>query len=74
MPLTNPAAIIHQNLLKAMQEKQPSSPQVKKSGLLAPTKQAVMTKENDANNPINRIATYVDTVRKKREELKENGT
>ena len=74
MPLTNPAAIIHQNLIKAMEQKQPSSPQMKKSGLLAPTKPISMAQENDANNPINRVATYVDTIRKKREEFKQNGS
>ena len=57
-----------------MEQKQPSSPQMKKSGLLAPTKPISMAQENDANNPINRVATYVDTIRKKREEFKQNGS
>lgn len=74
MPLTNPAAIIHQNLIRSMEQVKPSSTKPKKNGLLTPTRPASMSNETDANNPINRIATYVDTLRRKREELKENGS
>ncbi len=57
-----------------MEQVKPSSTQPKKNGLLTPTRPASTAKETDANNPINRVATYVDTIRKKREELKENGS
>lgn len=57
-----------------MEQIKPSSAQPKKNGLLTPTRLASMSNEIDANNPINRVATYVDTIRRKREELKENGS
>jgi hypothetical protein len=42
--------------------------------LLTPTRPASKSNDTNINNPINRVATYVDTLRKKREELKQNGT
>ena len=74
MPLTNPAAIIHQNLIKSMEKIKPSSVKPEKSGLLTPKRPASMSNDTNISNPINRVATYVDTLRKKREELKQNGT
>jgi len=74
VPLTNPAAIIHQNLIKSMEKIQPSSVKPEKNGLLTPTRPASKSNDTNINNPINRVATYVDTLRKKREELKQNGT
>ena len=74
MPLTNPAAIIHQNLIKSMEMVKPSAKKAKTNGLLTPTRPVSKANENDIDNPINRVATYVDTIRRKREELKENGS
>jgi len=74
VPLTNPAAIVHQNLIKSMEKVKPSSGQPKKNGLLTPTRPVSKYNETDINNPVNRVATYVDTIRRKREELKENGS
>ena len=74
MPLTNPAAIVHQNLIKSMERVKPSPNKAKTNGLLTPTRPVSKVNENDINNPINRVATYVDTIRRKREELKENGS
>lgn len=57
-----------------MEQVKPSSSKPKKNGLLTPTKPASVSNKNDANNPVNRVATYVDTLRRKREEIKQNGS
>ena len=57
-----------------MEQVKPSSSKPKRNGLLTPTKPASISNKNDANNPVNRVATYVDTLRRKREEIKQNGS
>lgn len=56
-----------------MDEVKPSPTQSNRSGLLTPRTSASKLNEAEVNNPINRIATYVDTIRKKRGEIEKNG-
>ncbi len=66
--LNNPSAIIHQNLTMAMKNK-PEEKEVPKNTLMGPPKKQ-MTKTNDILQPSRRIASYLDTIRAKREEIK----
>ena len=66
--LTNPSPILYQNLMMAMKSapKQDTKP---KMGLLGP-KNKPEEKMQDINMPVNRVATYVDAIKAKREEIK----
>ena len=75
MSLTNPTPIVYQNLdiaIKQMSSKKIEKPTQDK-GLLAPKKQRVDNNKDDILNPSRRIASYVELIQKKREEIK-NGT
>ncbi len=68
--LTNPSAIMHQNLSMAMKNV-PEEKEVSKNTLMGPPKkQMTKAKENDILQPSRRIASYIDTIQKKREEIK----
>jgi len=68
--LTNPTAIIHQNLSMAMKNK-PEEKEVSKNTLMGPPKkQVTKAKEDDILQPSRRIASYIETIRSKREEIK----
>lgn len=68
--LTNPSAIMHQNLSMAMKNV-PEEKEVSKNTLMGPPKkQTTKAKENDILQPSRRIASYIDTIQKKREEIK----
>lgn len=68
--LTNPTAIMHQNLSMAMANK-PEEKDVSKNTLMGPPKkQMTMAKEDDILQPSRRVASYIETIQKKREEIK----
>ena len=68
--LTNPSAIMHKNLSMAMKNV-PEEKEVSKNTLMGPPKkQMTKAKENDILQPSRRIASYIDTIQKKREEIK----
>ena len=68
--LTNPTAIMHQNLSMAMKNK-PEEKEVSKNTLMGPPKkQVTKAKEDDILQPSKRIASYIETIRSKREEIK----
>ena len=68
--LTNPSAIMHQNLSMAMKNK-PEEKEVSKNTLMGPPKkQVTKAKEDDILQPSRRIASYIETIRNKREEIK----
>lgn len=68
--LTNPTAIMHQNLSMAMKNK-PEEKEVSKNTLMGPPKkQVTKAKEDDILQPSRRIASYIETIRSKREEIK----
>jgi len=68
--LTNPSAIMHQNLSMAMKNV-PEEKEVSKNTLMGPPKKLMTkAKENDILQPSRRIASYIDTIQKKREEIK----
>lgn len=68
--LTNPTPILHQNLSMAMKNK-PEEKEVSKNTLMGPPKkQVTKAKEDDILQPSRRIASYIETIRSKREEIK----
>jgi len=68
--LTNPTAIIHQNLSMAMKSV-PEEKEVSKNTLMGPPKkQMTKTKDDDILQPSRRVASYIETIRNKREEIK----
>ena len=67
--LNNPSAIIHQNLTMAMKNK-PEEKEVPKNTLMGPPKkQMTKAKEDDILSPSRRAASYIEMLRKKREEI-----
>lgn len=61
---------MHQNLSMAMKNV-PEEKEVSKNTLMGPPKkQVTKAKENDILQPSRRIASYIDTIQKKREEIK----
>ena len=74
MPLTNPGPVVHQNLQMAIKQKQESTkPAAPRKGLLSSAKQADRSEQDDILNPSRRVASYVEMIMQKREEMK-NGT
>ena len=68
--LTNPTAIMHQNLSMAMKN-MPEEKEVSKNTLMGPPKkQMTKAKEDDILQPSRRVASYIETIQKKREEIK----
>jgi hypothetical protein len=68
--LTNPTASIYQNLSMAMKNK-PEEKEVSKNTLMGPPKkQMTKAKDDDILQPSRRVASYIETIRNKREEIK----
>tara|TARA_S200002703_G_scaffold5705_2_gene6475 strand:+ start:1009 stop:1236 length:228 start_codon:yes stop_codon:yes gene_type:complete len=71
MPLTNPTPIVYQNMSMAINERSKAEePKKEKTGLLGPTKRMTNDKEDDILNPSKRVASYIEDIRKLREEYK----
>ena len=70
--LNNPAPLLYQNLRLAMENSEPEKPAKEKGGLLGPRKTMAqkMDEENDATSPTRRVASYMQLIQQKREELK----
>lgn len=69
--LNNPTPLIHQNLRLAMENSVEETPLEQKGGLLGPRK-SMAQKQNDDDmlNPTKRVASYMQLIQQKREELK----
>ena len=69
--LNNPTPLIHQNLRLAMENSVEEKPVEQNGGLLGPRKQSAQ-KQNDDDmlNPTKRVASYMQLIQQKREELK----
>lgn len=71
MPITNPTPMIHQNIRLAMQGSTEEKPVEQKGGLLGPKKPMAQKQDaNDALNPTKRVASYMQLIQQKREEVK----
>ena len=72
--MNNPAPVIYQNVMRAMQNAQENTkPVVERGGLLGP-KKSMATKSTPAlNEPANRVMEYMKAIQAKRQELKDNG-
>ena len=70
MPLTNPSPILHQNINTVMSMK-PEEKEVNANTLMGPPKSRQMKddKMGDPMQPSRRIASYIEAIRRKREEL-----
>ena len=69
--LTNPTPLIHQNLRLAMENSVEEKPVEQKGGLLGPRKpMAQKQDDNDMLNPTKRVASYMQLIQQKREEVK----
>ena len=71
MPITNPTPMIHQNIRLAMENSAEEKPVEQKGGLLGP-KKPMAQKQNDEGmfDSTRRVASYVQLIQKKREEIK----
>jgi hypothetical protein len=70
MPLTNPSQIVYQNISTAMKMK-PEEKDVSKNSLMGPPKKrSADMNQDDMLSPARRVASYIDLIRTKREELK----
>ena len=70
MPLTNPTPILYQNIKTVMQMK-PEEKEVANNTLMGPPKKRTMSddKMGDPMQPSRRVASYIEAIRKKREEI-----
>jgi hypothetical protein len=70
MPLTNPSPILHQNINTVMKMK-PEEKEVSANTLMGPPKRRQMNddKRGDPMQPSRRIASYIEAIRQKREEI-----
>lgn len=70
MPLTNPSPILHQNINTVMKMK-PEEKEVNANTLMGPPKRRQMNddKRGDPMQPSRRIASYIEAIRQKREEI-----
>jgi hypothetical protein len=69
--ITNPTPILHQNIRLAMESSTEDKPVEQKGGLLAPRRpMAQKQSENDMLNPTKRVASYIQLIQQKREEVK----
>ncbi len=69
--LNNPTPLIHQNLRLAMENSVEEKPVEQKGGLLGPRKpMAQKQNDDDMLNPTKRVASYMQLIQQKREELK----
>jgi hypothetical protein len=70
MPITNPSPILHQNISMAMKMK-PEEKEISTNTLMGPPKRSSMNKKgDDILQPSKRIASYIELIKSKREELK----
>ena len=69
--LNNPTPLIHQNLRLAMENSVEETPVEQKGGLLGPRK-SMAQKQNDDDmlNPTKRVASYMQLIQQKREDVK----
>lgn len=67
--LTNPSAISYQNLSMAMKRKPEEKEKLKTTLMGPPKKQIENNKKNDALEPSRRVASYIEMLKKKREEI-----
>ena len=69
--LNNPNPLIHQNLRLAMENSVEEKPVEQKGGLLGPRKpMAQKQDDNDMLNPTKRVASDMQVIQQKREEVK----
>lgn len=68
--LTNPTPILHQNLSLAMKNMPEETPMTKNTLMGPPKKQMTKAKDDDILQPSRRVASYIETIQKKREEIK----
>lgn len=70
MPITNPSPILHQNINTVMNMK-PEEKETGNNTLMGPPKSRQMKddKRGDPMQPSRRIASYIEAIRKKREEV-----
>lgn len=69
--LNNLAPLIHQNLRLAMENSVEEKPVEQRGGLLGPRKpMAQKQDDNDMLNPTKRVASYMQLIQQKREEVK----
>lgn len=72
--LNNPAPVIYQNMMKAMQnEQETKQPVIERGGLLGPKKSIAAKNTSSLNQPANRVMEYMKAIQAKRQELKDNG-
>jgi hypothetical protein len=69
MPLTNPSAILHQNLKTVMKNKPEEKPLNRNTLMGPPKKQMQKENKDDVLTPSRRVATYIEMLQKKREEI-----
>lgn len=71
MALTNPSPILYQNISTVMKMKPEEKP-LSASTLMGPPKRKQISndKMGDPMQPSRRIATYIEAIQKKREEIK----
>lgn len=67
--LTNPSALMHQNLSTAMKRKPEEKEEPKNTLMGPPKKQTTKDKKDDILNPSRRVASYIEMLNKKREEI-----
>lgn len=67
--LTNPTPILHQNLSLAMKNMPEETPMTKNTLMGPPKKQMTKAKEDDILSPSRRAASYIEMLKKKREEI-----
>lgn len=69
--LNNPTPLIHQNLRLAMENSVEEKPVEQKGGLLGPRKpMAQKQNDDDMLNPTKRVASYMQLIQQKREDVK----
>jgi hypothetical protein len=72
--MNNPAPIIYQNAMRAMQNEQNNKqPVIERGGLLGPKKSMTNKNTSALNQPANRVMEYMKAIQAKRQEIKDNG-
>ena len=68
--LTNPTPVLYQNITMAMKSMPEETPMAKNTLMGPPKKLMTKAKEDDILQPSRRVASYIETIQKKREEIK----
>jgi len=68
--ITNPTPILHQNFSLAMKNMPEETPASKNTLMGPPKKRVANANDDDILQPSRRIASYIETIQKKREEIK----